>query len=597
MGSTKYTIEDCTKIANEKNIKFLSTEFFDASTKYMWQCDVPEHPPFSKSLTQINQGQGCPKCRYIKVAKKLRGKNQKTGQVVDEEFIINFVKGKGGEILDMNYENEKSKIQIKCKNEHVFASTWDSLYHQNTWCGRCAHLVRTLEDCRNEAAKWGGECLSTEYINSTTNLRWKCNNGHIFEKTPELVHAGCWCPDCTSSVGERLTRGLFAKIFGKDFPKVRPNSLVNIENNRLELDGYNASLRLGFEYQGLQHYKLIGHFQKNAESLEKRIRDDRIKVKWCKANNITLVVIPEFEDVSNLDAVINKVEAAITSAGITIPDYVRPTTHGEILSSDISALQELCKKKGGRCISDAFLGWNAIHTYECGKGHRWSTTAGAIKSGTWCPQCSMKEMGIRKRKYTLEDAKKLIEHRNGKLVSANESFCADEDLIWYCAIHDYTWTAPYNRIKKGSWCPICGKEASIKNRKKYTIKTLQNLAAEHGGKCLSEKYIACDTRYHWECVNGHRWWATYNDIKGSPSHKPTWCPYCSKKKRHTLEEMQAYAETKGGKCLSTEYKNAKTMMDWECSCGKRFRESWTNIQGNRWCRKGCPDGKYSPGRR
>lgn len=597
MGCTKYSIEDCVKIANEKNFKFLSKEFINASTKYMWQCDDPEHPPFYKSLTQINRGQGCRKCRYIKVAKKLRGKNQKTGQVVDENFIKRFVHDKGGEVLDMNYINKKSKITIKCENGHVFSPSWDSLYHQNTWCGRCAQLVKTLDDCREEAKKWGGECLSTEYINSTTNLRWKCNNGHIFEKTPELVHTGAWCPYCTSSVGERITRGLFIRIFGEDFPKIRPNSMVNKEGNTLELDGYNASLGIAFEYQGLQHYMPIEFFHKNNESFEKRVRDDAIKIEWCRDKNVKLVVIPEYEDISELNAIIDTVEEAITSAGIVLPDYIRPVTHGEILSSDISALRKLCEEKGGRCISDAFLGWNAIHTYECGKGHRWPTTAGSIRNGTWCPHCSMTEMGMKKRKYTLEDARKLIGDRKGKLISTKESFCADENLRWYCEIHNHYWDASYNRIKKGSWCPVCGKGKSINNRRKYTLKTLQDIAAERGGKCLSEEYFACDTRYSWECEKGHKWNASYNDIKGSPKHKPTWCPYCSGKKKHTLKEMQAFAEAKGGKCLSTEYKNAKTMMDWECSCGRKFRESWTNIQGNRWCRKGCPDGKYSTGRR
>jgi hypothetical protein len=54
------------------------------------------------------------------------------------------------------------------------------------------------------------------------------------------------------------------------------------------------------------------------------------------------------------------------------------------------------------------------------------------------------------------------------------------------------------------------------------------LAREHAetlaGRCLSTEYVNNKTNLSWECVEGHRWEATYNNVmsKGIRS----WCPHC-----------------------------------------------------------------------
>ena len=42
----------------------------------------------------------------------------------------------------------------------------------------------------------GGECLSTEYINRKTKLRWRCAEGHEWEATSHHVKRGTWCGTC-----------------------------------------------------------------------------------------------------------------------------------------------------------------------------------------------------------------------------------------------------------------------------------------------------------------------------------------------------------------------------------------------------------------
>ena len=54
----------------------------------------------------------------------------------------------------------------------------------------------TLQEMQTLAKSRGGECLSKEYKNIKTQLKWKCAFGHTWEATPRLHITGHWCPSC-----------------------------------------------------------------------------------------------------------------------------------------------------------------------------------------------------------------------------------------------------------------------------------------------------------------------------------------------------------------------------------------------------------------
>jgi nucleoside-diphosphate-sugar epimerase len=55
----------------------------------------------------------------------------------------------------------------------------------------------TIRDMRELARSRGGQCISKEYVDTKTKLRWKCAFGHDWEASPRLLKAGHWCPECT----------------------------------------------------------------------------------------------------------------------------------------------------------------------------------------------------------------------------------------------------------------------------------------------------------------------------------------------------------------------------------------------------------------
>lgn len=95
------------------------------------------------------------------------------------------------------------------------------------------------------------------------------------------------------SKGEMECRRVLEEYFGRPFPKQRPQFMKNTVTTRnLEIDCFNHDLRLGVEYNGIQHYQFVPHFHKNREDfMLQRYRDD-MKKRLCQDNGITLISIP-----------------------------------------------------------------------------------------------------------------------------------------------------------------------------------------------------------------------------------------------------------------------------------------------------------------
>ena len=53
----------------------------------------------------------------------------------------------------------------------------------------------------------------------------------------------------------------------------------------------------------------------------------------------------------------------------------------------------------------------------------------------------------------------------------------------------------------------------------------------------------------------------------------------------TLQDCQDSAILKGGLCLSTEYVNTKTKMDWKCSENHEWTTAYGCIRADKWCPK------------
>ena len=248
----------------------------------------------------------------------------------------------------------------------------------------------------------------------------------------------------------------------------------------------------------------------------------------------------------------------------------------------IQDARKLAEEKYGLCLSPNYIKSLAPLKWLCKEGHVWSASLATVKRGHWCRVCSMQEMGVRKRKYSLRDCQLHAESKGGKCLSTNYETIKDV-LRWRCAL-GHEWEAAPSSVLLGrkSWCRICANKAKGKSQRD-TIENMQKIAGSRGGKCLSTVYKTSQEVLKWECAKGHVWSATPGNIKSGK-----WCPYCAGRAPLTLEQMQEIANSRGGKCLSTEYKRCKDKLEWECSKGHRWFATAQSVKGTRkqkgtWC--------------
>jgi len=114
--------------------------------------------------------------------------------------------------------------------------------------------------------------------------------------------------------------------------------------------------------------------------------------------------------------------------------------------------------------------------------------------------------------------------------------------------------------------------------RKLTLQEMKDIANARDGECLSEKYTNNREKLTWRCQQGHIWPANANGIK-----RGTWCPQCEGNIRLTIEEMHSIANKRGGRCLSLEYVNSKTPMQWECSQLHTWTAVPADVKSGKWC--------------
>lgn len=271
----RFTIEHAQQLAASRGGSCISTEYVSCHSKLEWKCEFGHE--WSNTYSHVASGQWCPKCA--------------PNSPKSIEDVRRLVELKQGVCMSTEYDNNKSRLIVKCSDGHEWETNYACL-QMGHWCHECGRSKpKTINDAHQLAASRRGSCTSTEYVSCHSKLGWRCEFGHEWNNTYSHVARGQWCPYCRKK-SESLCRRVFEAIFKCLFPSNR-NMIRNPETESfLELDGFNAILKLAFEYNGLQHYEFIPHFHRDSEALERQQYRDRLKHEYCALNDITLITIP-----------------------------------------------------------------------------------------------------------------------------------------------------------------------------------------------------------------------------------------------------------------------------------------------------------------
>ena len=322
----------------------------------------------------------------------------------------------------------------------------------------------------------------------------------------------------------------------------------------------------------------------------------------------------------------------------------------------IEKMRKIAKTRGGKCLSKKYVNPHTPLEWECARGHRWKATPNNVKNKrSWCPECEVgigericraylrqifgkpfpksrprwlknsrgnqmeldgycktlkiafehqgeqhfttdslfinSKVKLQRRKKDDKEKRHLCKENGVRLIFIPELFSRTEleDLqrLIYNECKRLRIRRPAGMLDKSIKITSAWKS----NRTERILKEIQSIATSRGGKCLSKKYFNTRTKLQLVCEKGHRWESTTGNIR-----KGKWCSECAGLKKLTIEQMQAIAKSRGGKCLSKKYVDGKTKLLWECSDGHRWNAQPRHIKNTgSWCPECALGKKYTIG--
>lgn len=132
---------------------------------------------------------------------------------------------------------------------------------------------------------------------------WICPKDHAYESRIHDRHTGSGCPKCFQSGGEQKIHNFLDSH--KINNEVQYRKFYKCKNIlSLPFDFYLPDYNLCIEYHGIQHYEPQEFFG-GVKEFKKRKKNDRIKLKYCKNNNIPLLIISYLE-FNNIEEILEK---------------------------------------------------------------------------------------------------------------------------------------------------------------------------------------------------------------------------------------------------------------------------------------------------
>jgi len=265
---------------------------------------------------------------------------------------------------------------------------------KGSWCPHCAHTAKVgIKTQRMWATRFKGELVQAAQ-RVTFKAKWRCKeHGEFLRSFNSMKNSGTFCPQCSTSLGERKCKAALEQLFRKKFCKKRFNDLRGVGGNPLEIDLYNEELRLGVEHHGTQHFIQKKFYGINR--FHKQQEHDRRRRQYCKSRGITLIEIRQVGEITPDKKLKEIILDECLKAGVSLPaDFQRKTVNLDPASLPTRE-SEMWKrllgeahKRGWKVVSKKYLGVLSPHEFICTNGHRFHKKPAGIFVGEGCRICN-----------------------------------------------------------------------------------------------------------------------------------------------------------------------------------------------------------------
>jgi hypothetical protein len=374
-----------------------------------------------------------------------------------------------------------------------------------------------LELMQKIAIERGGKCLSSIYKNLNEKLEWQCCDGHTWPATPRNIrHSKSWCPTCRGNVGEELVRATLIEAFpGKTFERTRRVEWLG----RLELDGYNPELKLAFEYQGIQHFEHVAHFQREEGQFESQLERDARKRELCEQAGVVLLEVSYKVKLNDVRLVVRKMlvdlKFTIANASMTDDAFYNMSRAGSYSNVRLELAKKIAIEKGGVCLAAKYISYDFKMPFKCGQGHEFKASLQDINQDVsrgprFCPVCG----GTQKKSD--DEIRDRVEAIGYRLINTFSKKSGDRDrpyLTVQCPENHKTYDVEMNNLINGDGslnkgCSDCGHEATGASKR-------SDIAAwsKETGINIVGKYINGTKVSTWKCSRGHIFDVTFIALK------------------------------------------------------------------------------------
>jgi len=497
----KYSIADMQRVAEDKNGECLSKKFQNINSKLWWQCELGHE--WEATYKNISKGKWCPMCargvsericrkyfeeifqkKFPSLKPKWLRLNRKTRLELDgycEELKIAFEYqghqhfGDVKLFKNMNLQTRQKYDRLKrslCKKNNIilieipftinYGDMGEYILDQckkkgiriNVDLSKLDHKLfkvfspQKLSEMKTIAQSRSGDCLSSEYINNSTHLKWQCELGHEWEATPANIKKGTWCPVCAGKnrgASQRLTiqhaqsvaKSFGGKCLSEEYVNARTKLIWQCSEGHI-FRSILSNVKKGFwcaecHNRGrltIDKLKKIAR-DRGGECLSNKYIDNKTKLKWRCSNGHILFALPS--------QVKNKSWCPVCTGN---------------LKHSLKDMQKRARKRRGKCLSNKYINARTGLKWQCSKGHVWLAKPYNIKNGNWCPICAV-ERNASKLRLGIDMMKQIAKERGGECLS-KEYYNVDTKLKWRCKF-GHVWKATPYSIKTGSWCSICAR--------------------------------------------------------------------------------------------------------------------------------------------